>query len=169
MLVIPGLDSEALTAAQERSRKYFSSKLNEYLDLTEIDYSHRVFEISALDALRACLSDTEIETNFDLFTNTLNNFLREDRVKTKFRQAIITAQQAYNHLLETVSRGIPLLEKSKADLEKRVHSIEPEFERMQELKDELRDRTQEIERLESLDETVLSLYQEIEALSSSHA
>ena len=144
-LLEPGNEQE-LNAAQEKSQAYFRSNLGEYL-IEDVEYDRRVFPISALNTLRSYLDNSTVEiesTGFDRFTESLNSFLRSERVKTEFKQAKTIAQQAYNRLHEAVDRRVALLSESQASIKQKLDTISPDFVRLQELQAELQQEIQEL-------------------------
>ena len=65
----------------------------------------------------------------------------------ELRQATTLARQAYNHAHEAIARRIPLLDQDVQELKERLKSVEPEFAKLNEIRDqfqaeirELRDR-----------------------------
>ena len=141
-LLEPG-NSLELAAAQERSREYFKNNLKEYLPESDT-YQQRVFTISALNALRSCLSNSSIDiesTGFVRFTDALNRFL-SSRVETEFKQSEIVAKQGRDRLHEAVTRRIHLLS-STVDVQQKIAEIAPDFARLQELQIELQQEIQQ--------------------------
>ena len=133
------LDNEAeLAAAESKIRQVFQTNLNQYCQIEGKNlYQERVFEISALNALRQRLKNPDADlsnTGFGQFTSTLNNFLIESRAATEFNQAKIAAQQISDRLEEFVNRRLPLLKEDIASLEAKITAVEPEFEQLKEIK-----------------------------------
>ena len=132
-------DTEELAAIEAKSREYFRAKLLEYIP-KNVSYEERVFEIAALNALRYRLKNNEaglVNTGFTKFSDTLNNFLTEERAVAELNFVRTLAEQTYNSVHEIVSRRIPLLEETEASLKAKVADIKPEFEQLAEIRDRL--------------------------------
>lgn len=136
-------DIEELTEAEGKLRKVFHSNLAEYCLVDGIDlYDERVFEISALKALRKRLKDANADlsgTGFAEFMGALNTFLTQERAIAEFRQARTLARQTTMRVREAVERRIPLLDKDVDELKQRIISVEPQFTRLAEICNEFRD------------------------------
>ncbi|MEP0869566.1 dynamin family protein [Trichocoleus desertorum AS-A10] len=144
-------DAEELREAEAKLRQVFRTNLAEYcrVDGQEL-YNQRVFELSSLDALRRRLKDAAdplTGTGFPEFEAALSRFLTQERAVAELRQATTLARQAYNHAHEAIARRIPLLDQDVQELKERLKSVEPEFAKLNEIRDqfqaeirELRDR-----------------------------
>jgi len=109
------LDSqEELASAESKVRQVFQTNLMEYCQVEEQNlYRERVFEISAINALRQRLKNPDLDlsnTGFGQFSAALENFLTTKRANTEFNQAKLIAKQICDRLEEFVSRRIPLLQ-----------------------------------------------------------
>ena len=144
-------DAEELREAEAKLRQVFRTNLADYCRVDGQDlYSQRVFELSSLDALRRRLKDAAdplTGTGFPEFEATLSRFLTQERAVAELRQATTLAQQAYKHAHEAIARRIPLLDQDVQELKQRLKSVEPEFAKLNEIRDqfqaeirELRDR-----------------------------
>lgn len=144
-------DAEELREAEARLRQVFRTNLADYCYVEGQDlYSQRVFELSSLDALRRRLKDAAdplTGTGFPEFEAALSRFLTQERAVAELRQATTLARQAYNHAHEAIARRIPLLDQDVQELKQRLKSVEPEFAKLNEIRDqfqaeirELRDR-----------------------------
>jgi len=136
-------DEDELAEAEGKLRKVFHSNLADYCLVDGIDmYDERVFEISALKALRKRLKDAHADlsgTGFAEFMGALNTFLTQERAIAEFRQARTLARQTTMRVREAVERRIPLLDKDVEELKQRIISVEPEFTRLSEICNEFRD------------------------------
>jgi GTPase SAR1 family protein len=136
-------DAEALAEAEERLRKVFRTSLGEYCVVEGYDlYEERVFEISALNALRQQLKDpfASLEgTGFPEFITALNTFLTQERAIWELRQARTLARQISNRLHEVIGRRIPLLDQDVNQLKQRISAVAPQFEKLAQIRDEFRD------------------------------
>ncbi len=136
-------DADELAEAEDRLRKVFRSNLADYCIVDGYDiYHERVFEISALKALRKRLKDPHADledTGFSSFMSSLNTFLTQERAVAELRQARLIARQAHHRVREAVDRRIPLLNQSVNELKDRIHSVEPEFERLTDIRDQFKD------------------------------
>ena len=132
-------NSEELQQAEEKLRKVFRTNLTEYTQLDGINiYPERVFEISALDALRRRIknrTDSLEGTGFPEFMKSLNTFLTQDSAVSQMQQARRLARQAYARTHEAVELRIPLLEKDLEELKHKINSVEPEFKQLSEIRD----------------------------------
>lgn len=136
-------DPEELKGAEDRLRKVFKTHLAEYCQVDGYDfYSERVFELSALPALRRRIKTPEASlagTGFPEFMGVLNTFLTQERAIAEFRQVRTLARQTAAHVNEALERRIPLLEQDVDELKRRLNSVEPEFTKLGEIRNDLRD------------------------------
>ena len=130
------LDSQIeLQEAEDKVRQVFQTNLAPY---QSEGTPPRIFEISALNALRQRLKDPDVDlssTGFGQFTNALKEFLTNERAATEFRQARLVAKQTCDRLQELVNRRIPLLKENIASLKAKIASVKPEFEQLQAIKE----------------------------------
>jgi GTPase SAR1 family protein len=136
-------DSEELAEAEEKLRQVFQTNLAEYCQVDGHDsYDERVFEISSLEALRQRIKNPEASlegTGFVQLMGALNTFLTQERAVAQLRQARSLARQTYNHVHEALARRIPLLEHDVDELKQRISSVEPEFDKLNEIRDRFQD------------------------------
>ena len=66
---------------------------------------------------------------------SLNTFLTRERAIAELRQIRTLARQAVNHIREAVARRIPLLDQDVNELKKRIDSVEPEFNKLTDIRD----------------------------------
>lgn len=136
-------DQEELEEAETRLRKVFHANLAEYCQVDGHDlYDERVFEISALKALRQRVKDPDADlagTGFPPFLGALNTFLTQERAVAEMRQARILARGVSRRVQDSVERRIPLLEQDMQEFQQRVDSVAPEFEQLTQIRDEFRD------------------------------
>jgi replication fork clamp-binding protein CrfC len=132
-------DVEELQAAEERLRRVFQSNLAAYCQVDGHDiYEERVFEVSAIKALRQRLKDENaalVGTGFPEFIGALNTFLTQERGIAELRQARTLARQATTKVREAIARRISLLEADASELKQRISSVEPEFKKLAEIRD----------------------------------
>ncbi|AUS99740.1 dynamin [Nostoc sp. CENA543] len=133
-------DAEDLQAAENRLRKVFKANLGEYCHVDGQDiYDERVFELSSIQALRRRLKDSQADlagTGFPEFMSALNTFLTRERAIAELRQVRTLARQAVNHTREAIGRRIPLLDQNVAELKSRIDSVEPEFKKLTDIRDQ---------------------------------
>ncbi|WP_427159731.1 dynamin family protein [Aliinostoc sp. HNIBRCY26] len=133
-------DTEDLQAAENRLRKVFKANLGEYCYVDGQDiYDERVFELSSIQALRRRLKDSQADlagTGFPEFMSALNTFLTRERAIAELRQVRTLARQAVNHTREAIERRIPLLDQNVAELKSRIDSVEPEFKKLTDIRDQ---------------------------------
>lgn len=133
-------DSDELREAEERLRKVFHANLAEYclVDGHNI-YDERVFELSSIQALRKRLKNPQADLNgtgFPQFMGALNTFLTRERAVSELRQARTLARTASNNTKESIERRIPLLQKGVEELRTRINSVEPEFNKLINIRDD---------------------------------
>ncbi|MEA5578990.1 dynamin family protein [Anabaena sp. UHCC 0451] len=133
-------DLEELSAAENRLRQVFKANLAEYCNLDGQDiYDERVFEISSIQALRRRLKNPQADlskTGFPEFMGALNTFLTRERAIAELRQVRTLARQAVNHACEAIDRRIPLLDQDVDELKQRIDSVEPEFSKLNNIRDQ---------------------------------
>jgi GTPase SAR1 family protein/FtsZ-binding cell division protein ZapB len=136
-------DTEELTAAAAKLRKVFRSNLADYCQVDGYDwYDERVFEISAIQALRRRIKDAGAAldgTGLPQFMAALNTFLTQERAVAEFRQMRTLAKQTHGRVREAIDRRIPLLDQSVNELKARIDSVEPEFQQLSGIRDAFRD------------------------------
>ncbi|BAY25875.1 hypothetical protein NIES2100_56830 [Calothrix sp. NIES-2100] len=133
-------DVEELSAAEDRLRQVFQANLAEYcyVDGQNI-YNERVFELSSIQALRKRLKNPQADlagTGFLEFMGALNTFLTRERAIAELRQVRTLARQACNHTHEAIERRLPLLDKDVNELKQRIDSVEPEFKKLTNIRDQ---------------------------------
>jgi GTPase SAR1 family protein len=139
-------DAEEIAEAESKLRQVFRTNISEYCQIDGQDiYSDRVFEISSLPALRRRLKDKNASldgTGFPEFVGAIDTFLTQERAVAQMRQARTLARSVCSHVREAVERRIPLLEKDVSDLKQRIASVEPEFEKLHEIRDRFQEEIQ---------------------------
>jgi GTPase SAR1 family protein len=139
-------DAEEIAEAESKLRQVFRTNISEYCQIDGQDiYSDRVFEISSLPALRRRLKDKNASldgTGFPEFVGAIDTFLTQERAVAQMRQARSLARSVCSHVREAVERRIPLLEKDVSDLKQRIASVEPEFEKLHEIRDRFQEEIQ---------------------------
>lgn len=141
-------DTEELQEAEDRLRRVFKANLAEYCVLEGQDiYDERVFEISAIKALRKRLKQPSASlegTGFPEFMGALNTFLTKERAISELRQARTLARQTSTRVREAVERRIPLLEQDVQQLKERISSVKPEFNKLTNIRDQFKQEIQSI-------------------------
>ena len=144
-------DETEVAEAEEKLHKLFRTHLANYCEIDGIDcYRDRVFAISALQTLRQRLKDSDIkleDTDMGAFVNALNIFLTQERAIAELRQARTLGRETRDRFREAVARRIPLLNQDVDELKRRIESVVPEFEQLEDIRDrfqtdirEMRDR-----------------------------
>ncbi|MEM7554165.1 MAG: dynamin family protein [Cyanobacteria bacterium P01_A01_bin.84] len=141
-------DEEELREAEERLRKVFRANLEEYciVDGQNI-YDERVFEVSAIQALRRRIKDPNASldgTGFTEFIAALNTFLTRERAIAELRQVRTLARGACHTTHEAIERRIPLLEKDVEELRDRISSVEPEFNKLTDIRNQFQTEIRDI-------------------------
>lgn len=133
-------DTEELQAAANKLRQVFHANLAEYCRVDGFDiYEERVFEISAIQALRRRIKDSSASlegTGFPEFLQSLNTFLTQERAVAELRQARSLARQISSRVSEAITRRIPLLDQSVDQLKQRIASVEPQFAQLSQIRDQ---------------------------------
>ncbi|MEW5858082.1 MAG: dynamin family protein [Cyanobacteriota bacterium] len=133
-------DLEELQESEGKLRRVFKANLAEYCQVDGHDiYDERVFEISAIKALRKRLKNSSASlegTGFPEFMGALNTFLTQERAIAELRQARTLARQTFNHTREAIERRIPLLDQDVNQLKQRINSVEPEFTKLNQIRDQ---------------------------------
>lgn len=133
-------DPVELHEAEDKLRRVFKANLDEYCQVDGHDiYDERVFEISAIKALRRRLKDSSASltgTGFPEFMGALNTFLTKERAIAELRQARTLARQAGTRTQEAIARRIPLLDQDVNQLKQRISSVEPEFNKLNNIRDQ---------------------------------
>ncbi|GBE91606.1 dynamin family protein [Nostoc cycadae] len=133
-------DTEELQAAEDRLRQVFKANLADYCYVDGQDiYDERVFELSSIQALRRRLKNSQADlsgTGFPEFMSAINTFLTKERAIAELRQVRTLARQACNHTHEAIARRIPLLDQDVDELKKRIESVEPEFNKLTDIRDQ---------------------------------
>lgn len=136
-------DPEELAEAETKLHKVFHTNLGEYCVVDGHDiYDERVFPVSAITALRRRIKDSSASlegTGFPEFMGALNTFLTQERAVSELRQARTIARQIAQRARDAIDRRIPLLGNDVEELKQRISSVEPEFNRLTEIRDEFRD------------------------------
>lgn len=133
-------DQEELQESEEKLRRVFKANLADYclVDGHNV-YEERVFEISAIKALRKRMKDASASlesTGFPEFMGALNTFLTQERAIAELRQARTLARQTCSHAKEAIARRVPLLEKDVNQLKEQINSVEPEFTKLTQIRDQ---------------------------------
>lgn len=138
--LIDPADLEELEEAESKLRKVFHTNLVDYCQIDGQDtYDERVFEISAIQALRRRIKDASASlagTGFPEFMGALNTFLTQERAIAEFRQARTLTRQANLRVKQAIERRIPLLGQDVEELKQRISSVEPEFLKLSQIRDE---------------------------------
>lgn len=122
---------------RQRFRKIIESHLSE--EKQKVVYESRVFEMSALNALKQILKSGSLDgTGFSEFTKTLGHFLVDERLEAELRPSVHATTVVYSASKEAIERRIPLLRKSLADLKQIIESVSPLFSDLQRVRDEFR-------------------------------
>jgi replication fork clamp-binding protein CrfC len=133
-------DIEDLQAAENRLRQVFKANLAEYCVVDGVDiYEERVFEVSSIQALRRRVKNPQANlegTGFPKFMACLNTFLTRERAIAELRQVRTLARQACKHTQEAIARRLPLIDQDVNELKKRLDSVQPEFEKLTNIRDQ---------------------------------
>ncbi|WP_414578849.1 dynamin family protein [Anabaena sp. CCY 9402-a] len=133
-------DEEELQTAEMQLRELFEVNLAQYCQINGKNiYSERVFEISAINALRRRIKDQSASlegTGFPELLRSLNTFLTQDRAIAQLQPAIILAHQTYTNIQAAIQRRLSLLKQDVSEMKQRISSVEPEFEQLGIIRDQ---------------------------------
>ncbi|MBE9039667.1 dynamin family protein [Oscillatoriales cyanobacterium LEGE 11467] len=136
-------DPEEIEEAEYKLRRVFKSNLAEYCQVEGHDfYDERVFEVSALDALRKRLKDADADlegTGFPKFLDGLGTFLTQERAVSELRQARTLARQGNDRIGEAIDVRVSLLDRDVDQLRESIAAVEPEFEQLTSIRDRFRE------------------------------
>ncbi|NET49619.1 MAG: dynamin [Merismopedia sp. SIO2A8] len=160
-------DADELAMAEERVRQLFLAQLEPYcfadgavggmagevageaasevLNGADL-YDRRVFEISALQALRARVKAEQVAleqvdlsgTGFPPFLTALQDFLGGDRLFAELQRVGAIAHQIRGQVNAAIERRIPLLGQPTEEVEKRIESVQTEFQVLTDIRDKYR-------------------------------
>lgn len=146
-------DQEELAEAAGRLRQVFRSNLEDYCQTGGFNlYSERVFEISAIQALRCRVknrNESLTGTGFPEFIQALSTYLTQERAIGELRPGLAIARQVNDHIHQAIDRRIPLLEQSLNELKQRIQSVEPEFEKLNGIRDKFQQEIREVRDLKA--------------------
>jgi replication fork clamp-binding protein CrfC len=135
-------DPEELAEAEGKLHKVFKANLAEYcLNDGHDIYDERVFAITSIKALRLRVKNSDADlagTGFPEFMAALNTFLTQERAIAQLRPARILARQIATRVREAVDRRLPLLDRDVNELKEKINSVEPEFKKMTQIRDEFK-------------------------------
>ncbi len=135
-------DPEEMAEAEEKLGRVFKANLAEYC-LTEGHdiYDERVFPITSIKALRLRMKNQDADlagTGFPQFMAALNTFLTQERAISELRPARTLARQISTRVREAVGRRLPLLDRDVNELKDKINSVEPEFKKLTQIRDEFK-------------------------------
>jgi len=141
-------DPEELAEAEGKLRRVFQANLAEYC-LTEGHdiYDERVFAITSIKALRLRIKNPDADlagTGFPEFMAALNTFLTQERAISELRPARTLARQISARVREAVGRRLPLLDRDVNELKEKINSVEPEFKKLSQIRDEFKQEIIEV-------------------------
>jgi GTPase SAR1 family protein len=123
-------DTKTLQEAEEKLRQVFRSNLSDYCQ--EL-YPKRVFEISAIQALRARLKNSAATmegTGYPEFLAALNHFLTQERATAEIERAKAIASWICDRFSGAIERRIPLLERTVEELQQQIHELQSDFDQL---------------------------------------
>jgi hypothetical protein len=133
-------DEREVQKYEDAQRLVFASNLKEYciIDGSNL-YEERVFETSALNALRRRVKGLPMDgTGLPEFVGSLERFLTKERAISEFRQALSLIRQTYKRLREKIELRIPLLAQDVEELRSRIKSSQPQFDKLTEIRNQFR-------------------------------
>ncbi|MEO0647102.1 MAG: dynamin family protein, partial [Cyanobacteria bacterium J06650_10] len=134
-------DAAALADAEAKVRAVFSGNLKDYVQANDGGSISdlRVFEISALQALRSRLKGQSLSgSGLDTLLGGLDHFLAHERGPAELQRALSVASRAYRSVSTSVSRRLPLLDETLETLQQKVASVESDFTKLEEIRDRYR-------------------------------
>jgi len=128
-------DRVELNAAEDRLRQVFQTNLSDYCNVDGEDiYDRRVFEVSALQALRRRVKDADAtldDTGLGAFLTELGRYLTQDRIQAELKRAGVVAGQVQRRVEAAIARRIPLLGSDTGRLKQQIAELEVEFEQLE--------------------------------------
>ncbi len=138
--LVDGENEAELKAAEDRLRQVFQTNLTDYCEVDGEDiYSRRVFEVSALQALRRRVQDADATldgTGIGEFLAELGRYLTQDRAQVELKRAGVVAGQVQRRVEEAIARRIPLLGSDTGRLKQQIAELEVEFEQLEAIRRE---------------------------------
>lgn len=134
-------DEDEVQKAEMKLRQVFKSSLYEYCQIEGKGdlYQQRVFEVSAKKALVKRMKEQTLEgTGLSELINSLDNFLVKERAISEFRKSKVLLRSVYLRVHESIRLRIPLLDKDVNQLKENIKKVEPEFEKLQNIRDDFR-------------------------------
>ena len=119
---------EALKLAESKTREVFRANLAPYLN--GHPYEQRVFEVSALTALRLKIRTPQVNlegTGLPELLAALDNFLQQEKANLELQQAKKIALRILAKTEAAVNRRISLLDETLVHLKAKIAELEPEF------------------------------------------
>ncbi|MFK8182104.1 MAG: dynamin family protein [Phormidesmis sp.] len=157
-------DAAAVTDAERKVRQVFSTHLEAYINADQVEINQaveidqavekgqvvaidqrqegdrpRVFEISALQALRQQLKGQSLEgTGLPALMASLDGFLANERGPAELQRTVSVAQRVSRSVSSAITRRIPLINEPLAALEAKVASVQGDFDKLEEIRDRYR-------------------------------
>ncbi|MEM6448175.1 MAG: dynamin family protein [Cyanobacteria bacterium P01_D01_bin.123] len=131
-------DSEALHEAETKVRQVFQTQ---FAAFEGFDTCDRVFEISALEALRRRVKQSEADlegTGFPALLDAISRFLSRDRARAECQRVIRMVRSTRDRVAAAVDRRIPLLNDDVTALTRKINSVQTEFATLETLRDRVR-------------------------------
>ncbi|MEO0770637.1 MAG: dynamin family protein, partial [Cyanobacteria bacterium J06649_4] len=129
-------DTAAVASAEANVRDVFSTNLKDYAPAGR---PLRLFEISALQALRQRLADTSLSgSGLPKLLTDLDHFLAYERGPAELHRAQNVASRAYRSASTSIARRIPLLDETLETLEAKVASVQGDFSQLEGIRDRYR-------------------------------
>lgn len=129
-------------------REVFRTKLAEHTVVNNKNlYNQRVFEISALNALRYRLGregSSWEKSGFAAFTEALSRFLTQDRAIAEMQLARLTARNTAQTVRDKAELQIKLLSESTIELRERIKNVQPEFNELTSIKDHFNEEIEQV-------------------------
>ncbi|MBD2339099.1 dynamin family protein [Calothrix sp. FACHB-156] len=132
-------DEEELQSAEMQLRQLFQTNLSPYCLINGQNiYAERVFEVSAINALRSRIKNQSASlegTGFPELLRSLNGFLTQERAIAQLQPAITLAHQTYTNTQVAIQRRLGLLDQDMDEMKWRISSVEPEFQQLGVIRD----------------------------------
>ena len=129
-------DETAVAEAEAKVRQVFETNLADYKLANYQADKLRLFEVSALQALRQRVKGQSLAgSGLIPLIEGLDHFLAYERGSAELNRTLSVASRAYRAVSASIARRIPLLDESLEGLEDKVSSVQSDFGKLEQIRD----------------------------------